>query len=79
MLVSQDRPIFYMGCKVCRRKMVELPDQKYSCEDCHLFSTDGVPNYNFSCYLMDFSDYVILNVIGNEMGEIILGQPASYS
>lgn len=66
-----------MACKVCRRKMVELSDQNYSCEYCHLFSTDGVPNYMFSCVFMDFSDSVILNVIGNEVGEEIIGQPAS--
>lgn len=59
--------------------MVELSHDKYSCEYCHLFSSDGVPSYNFSCILMDLSDSIILNVIGNEMGEAILGQPASLA
>ncbi len=77
LILGQDRPIFYTACKVCRRKMVELADYKYSCEYCHLFSSDGVPSYMFSCIFMDLSDSIILNVIGNEMGEAILGQPAS--
>lgn len=33
----------------------------------------------FSCLYMDLSDSIILNVIGNEIGEAILGQPASLS
>lgn len=78
-ITNPERNIYYMACKICRRKLVELPDNKFSCESCQLISRDGQAVYNFSCILMDYTDSVIISVIGNEIGETIMGCPPALN
>lgn len=41
------RPIFYMACKECKKKVTDQ-DQGYHCLKCNRFYSEANPTYNFS-------------------------------
>ena len=48
--IQEDRPLFYQGCNVCRKKVVEMQkDRQYRCDNCDKYHQSAIANYAFSC------------------------------
>lgn len=68
---AMSRPMFYLACQVCKRKVFQMVDQ-YRCENCDKFYEDVVPTYNFRITISDCSGSIDVGCFG-EVGEAILG------
>ena len=76
-IVSQsERPLHFFSCKMCKRKLLQLDDNKFSCENCQKIGSDFIKVWSFTCVLMDMTSQVYVSVLGNEIGDTIMGQTA---
>ena len=65
--------MFYLGCTVCRKKVVEMQrDKHYRCDNCDKYYPSCEPNYAFSSLLVDFTDSQYLSFMG-DVGEEATG------
>lgn len=72
---TQPRPMFYLACEVCKKKVSD-EGNGYRCERCNRLFSNAVPTYQFSLKVQDFTDSQIFNVLGDG-GEAILGMNAA--
>ena len=69
-----DRPMYYLACQICKRKVVDA-QTSYECIVCEKKFEDAVPTYNFSVQVSDSSGALWVNCFG-ETGDAILGMTA---
>ena len=54
---SPDRQMFYMACKVCKKKVYNEADS-FRCERCDKNHSEAVPTYNFTVRVTDHTDSI---------------------
>lgn len=74
--VLSERTMIYAACAYCRKKVMQ-DHGGWFCEKCQKVSTDCKYTYNFSVLIGDFTSSVLAQVMGPEVGDLILGMPAS--
>ena len=63
-VIDGQRPAYYMGCKVCKKKVTE-ESNGYSCQACNKVYDEAVPSWNFSAKICDYSDSIFLQFLGD--------------
>ena len=72
---NPDKQMFYMACKVCKKKVIDEHDG-FRCERCDKNSQEAVPTYNFTVRVTDHTDSITLQCLG-EVGQAFLGMDAT--
>jgi len=76
--IMGERPLFYLACPECKKK-VQPNDmgQGYFCEKCSKAYAECNVTYNFSMRAKDMSSSIYIQVLGEAVGEAIMGMPAA--
>ena len=74
-IFAETRPIFYLACQTCKKKLTEDPSG-YHCEGCQKSYKEAVPTFNFSAKVSDYTRDLMVSIIG-EAGESFLGIKAT--
>lgn len=59
------RPMFYLACGVCKKKVTEQHGVGFRCEGCGQTYKEAVPTYNFSFKFSDYSTSMYLSCLGD--------------
>jgi len=75
--MSDKGPLFYTACPECKKK-VNPHDMTsgFYCEKCQKALPDCKPTYNFSMRVGDFTSNIYTQVLGENVGDAILGLSA---
>ena len=76
LIYTNQKPIFYESCPECKKKVLESGPYMWRCEKCCKSLNEIKLMYNFSVNVYDYSDYLVINVLGDE-GTDLLGIKAS--
>jgi hypothetical protein len=72
-----DRPIYYLACPDCKKKVSPNDNNMgYYCEKCQKAKPDCKPTYNFTVGIGDFTTRIFASVLGEQVGEQMLGMSA---
>ena len=67
---AMSRPMFYLACQVCKRKVFQMVDQ-YRCENCDKLHETNLPTYMLSALISDVSGNVMVQ-FPRELGDSIM-------
>ena len=75
--IMYERSIYYEACPECKKKVAPNDTSNgYYCERCQKAFPYCNPSYNFTCRVGDFSGNVYGQVMGEPVGDQLLGMSA---